>query len=205
MALTAEEILKGAYFAMEQAGRLLKDACLLYRQERWPSSLMLAVFSFEECGKAEILLRLALAAAKRGPIEEATVARTARSHHAMKIERGRSPSNFVESVGAWGGSENWDELDRRLVEQIEAAVKNAPTKDHQARQRAQFVDLLDGRWVRPAEMARRDVSKLVLETSSEYATRRREFLESGDPFVAEAWKRMATVLPALPEPEYPML
>jgi AbiV family abortive infection protein len=52
-------IIEGAFHAMEQAGLLINDAAALYQQGRWPSSLVVAVFSLEELGKAEMLLRAA--------------------------------------------------------------------------------------------------------------------------------------------------
>jgi AbiV family abortive infection protein len=201
MPLEAHEILKGAYLAMEQAGRLLNDACLLFEHRRLSSSVVLAVFSVEEGGKAEKLLRLALAAAKQGPVEEATVERTVRSRHQMKIKWGRGPASFVEAVWTWGGSESEAELARRLPEKVETALTDAPQKDHAARLRALFVDFDDGRWHRPAETTANDAFKLVLAAAIEYGTRRGKFLKPSDPFVQESLERMA--LPSLPDPTFP--
>jgi AbiV family abortive infection protein len=56
MELTETDLLKGAVYALEQAGHLLHDAYLLFLRERYASSIVLAVFSKEEMGRFELLL-----------------------------------------------------------------------------------------------------------------------------------------------------
>jgi len=65
--LDAIHIIEGAFYAMEQAGLLLNDAATLYAERQWPSSLVLAVFSLEELGKAEMLHQRGIEAANSGP------------------------------------------------------------------------------------------------------------------------------------------
>lgn len=65
--LSANSIVEGAFYAMEQAGLLVSDAAMLYSQRRWPSSLVVAVFALEELGKADMLLQRGIEAAKTGP------------------------------------------------------------------------------------------------------------------------------------------
>src|SRR5690348_9678134 len=52
----ASDLARGAYYAFEQSGLLLRDARSLYRQERHSSAAVLAVFGSEELGRALIYL-----------------------------------------------------------------------------------------------------------------------------------------------------
>jgi len=99
--LTAISIIEGAYYAMDHAGQLLNDAIVLYERKRWPSSLVLAVFSLEELGKAEALLCRARDSANAGPKSVQDV-KTGLAAHRTKLEAGRGPLTITATVGFWG-------------------------------------------------------------------------------------------------------
>lgn len=52
--ITADALVRGTAYAMEQAWHLLRDAVLLIQQERYASSLVIATFCLEQLGRAEI-------------------------------------------------------------------------------------------------------------------------------------------------------
>jgi AbiV family abortive infection protein len=56
--VTAQYLLEGAAYALEQCGLLLADANLLYRGGSNASTVVLAAFAREELGKYKILLKL---------------------------------------------------------------------------------------------------------------------------------------------------
>jgi AbiV family abortive infection protein len=56
--VTAQYLLEGAAYALEQCGLLLADANLLYRGGSNASTVVLAAFTREELGKYKILLKL---------------------------------------------------------------------------------------------------------------------------------------------------
>src|SRR5580704_17278286 len=56
--VTSAHLLKGAVFAMEQCGLLLRDANCLYRNGSYASAVVLASFAREELGRANILFDL---------------------------------------------------------------------------------------------------------------------------------------------------
>jgi AbiV family abortive infection protein len=56
--VTPEYLLKGAAYALEQCGLLLRDANLLYRNGSYASAVALAAFAREELGRWRILLDL---------------------------------------------------------------------------------------------------------------------------------------------------
>src|SRR5215813_58449 len=56
--VTPEYLLKGAAYALEQCGLLLRDANVLYRNDSYSSAVALAAFAQEELGRHSILLDL---------------------------------------------------------------------------------------------------------------------------------------------------
>jgi HEPN superfamily AbiV-like protein len=56
--LTADALLRGSLFALEQCGLLLNDAALLLEHQRWPSSAGVALLAREELGRSRILRHL---------------------------------------------------------------------------------------------------------------------------------------------------
>ena len=56
MDVTSAVLLKGAWYALEQCGSLLRDAVLLYRAKAYPSAVALAMIGREELGKHRMLL-----------------------------------------------------------------------------------------------------------------------------------------------------
>ena len=202
--LSTRCIVKGAYYAMEQSGRLLVDAVHLYEARRWSSSLVLAVFSLEELGKAEMLLARAIDAGENGQKNLAEVM-AGIARHATKLKSGRGPTTVTASVGFWGdvpepNTEEMTELERRLAEADRIALEHAPAAAHEARMRALYVDFGDfNMWTRPVETSSDDAYLLVSAASIEYDVRRRKFIDPTNPAVARAVRELGDLLPRLPE------
>lgn len=202
MSLEANEILRGACYAMDHAGNLLEDAHLLYRQRRWASSLMLAVFTIEEMGKAELLLARAIEAAANGPMAVERVREGLGSHKA-KLAAGRGPASVSAPVPFFGDPEQLTpeeqaELERRLDDAQQSALRNAPHASHNARMRALYVDLGKNSWLRPADITDEEAYLQLSAAAIEYDIRRRKFVDPAEAYVRETLGRMATLLPPLP-------
>ncbi len=71
--VTADYLMKGAAYALEQCGLLLRDANLLYRNASYASAVALAAFAREELGRSEILHALRKEALNGKPITKADV------------------------------------------------------------------------------------------------------------------------------------
>src|ERR1700722_11341718 len=56
MDVAADVLLKGAVYALEQCGILLRDAAELYRAKAYPSAVALAMIGREELGKHLMLM-----------------------------------------------------------------------------------------------------------------------------------------------------
>jgi AbiV family abortive infection protein len=53
-----EHLLRGAVYALEQCGLLLRDANVLYRAKAYASAVVLAAFAREELGRWRLLVGL---------------------------------------------------------------------------------------------------------------------------------------------------
>jgi AbiV family abortive infection protein len=201
--LATRSIVQGAYYAMEQSGRLLADAFQLYTLRRWSSSLVLAVFSLEELGKADMLLTRGVDAALNGPKRREEVMAGV-AWHATKLRAGRGPLTVTASVAFWGdipdpNAAEMVELERRLAEADRIASEHAPREAHEARMRALYVDLGDfGLWNRPVETTPSDAYLLVSAASIEYDVRRTKFIVPTEPAVIQAVRELGA-LPQLPD------
>jgi AbiV family abortive infection protein len=58
MTVAVRYLLEGAWYALEQCGRLLHDAIDLYERDRFGTAVGLAILAREELGKARILIQL---------------------------------------------------------------------------------------------------------------------------------------------------
>ena len=202
--LSVTRIVGGAFYAMEQAGLLVNDAAALYAQRRWPSSLVVAVFSLEELGKAEMLLQRGIEAAKTGPQSKEDVMAGA-FKHATKLKAGRGKATVIASVSFWGdipepNTEENAELEKQLDTAERIALFNAPNDAHAARMRALYVDLgEDETWVRPTETEPSEAYLMVSAASIEYGVRRGKFVNPTDEVVKRAVTELGGLVPRLPE------
>jgi AbiV family abortive infection protein len=202
--LGADRIIEGAFYSMEQAGRLINDAAALYAQGKWSSSLVLAVFSLEELGKAEMLLLRGIETATGAPKSRNQVMNGV-TRHATKLKAGRGEATITASVSFWGDitAPNTDEgnaLEAQLNAAQEIALTNAPVEAHNARMRALYVDLAeDEMWVKPKETTPSEAYLMVSAASIEYGVRRGKFVAPNNAAVAAAIMRLGGLIPALPE------
>lgn len=189
---------------MEQAGRLINDATALYAQGKWSSSLVLAVFSLEELGKAEMFLQ-------RG-IETATGAAKTRNEvmagviqHQTKLKAGRGAATVIASVSFCGDipapdAAESEALEAQLDAAQEIALNNAPGEAHEARMRALYVDLgEDEMWVKPKEIGPGEAYLMVSAASIEYGVKRGKFIAPQNAVVTQAIERLGGLIPTLPE------
>ena len=183
--LAARHIIEGAFYAMEQSGLLLNDAATLYAQRKWPSSLVLSVFSLEELGKAEMLLQRGIEAAASGPKSKEQVL-TGVSWHRTKLKAGRGEATVTAAVSFWGdipalnAAEN-AALEAQLDEAQVIATENAPGQAHADRMRALYVDLDDDEmWVKPKDTGPSEAYLMVSAASIEYRVRRGKFVAAGN-------------------------
>jgi AbiV family abortive infection protein len=85
--VTAESLLHGAVYSLEQCGRLLGDATLLYENASYATALAVAAFAREELGRWRLLLDLH-ERARAGESLTVEDVKTACDDHVRKQEAG---------------------------------------------------------------------------------------------------------------------
>jgi AbiV family abortive infection protein len=199
--LSTSDIIQGAYFAVEQAGRLVNDAAILFVRQRWATTLALSVFCLEEIGKAEMLLDRAADADKTGPKTRDEIRNARFTRHTSKLREAREIT-ITASLSWWG---NIPEDAAPIAKQLEAALNlhalEAPKEAHQARLQALFVHLLDDEWwSRPAEVTESDAHDWLTKANLEYRRIREQFVNATDPLLKEVKRALGCRLPDLPGP-----
>jgi AbiV family abortive infection protein len=180
MNLTAEDLLHGAIYALDQAGHLLHDAQSLYRAGRYSSALALSVFCLEEMGRTGILFRNRVAALQGKPVSVQSIKRQC-SNHAAKLAKGYTGAADIASLGrpelfeaifmaTWG-----DESQKRAMElahsMAKRKAKREPNDLHQQRLSALYVEPGDEStdWNRPSEVTQTESLWVLRKAADEYS------------------------------------
>ena len=85
--VSADVLLRGAWYAIEQCGLLLRDAVALHRAKAYPSAVALALLGREELGRYKILLDFWKTAAKGAILPSVAEVRAACDDHEKKQRR----------------------------------------------------------------------------------------------------------------------
>ncbi len=158
--LTADALVTGTTYAMEQAWHLLRDAVLLIQNERYPSSLVLATFCLEQLGRAEFYRENAKHASEGKTVTSRSMGK-ALTDHLTKLSKAQIP--VTASAATWGeppppGSEAAIQLAGRLAAIRKIREKEAPQEALEARKRALHVDRIHTfpGWNRPPHVITKD-------------------------------------------------
>jgi len=170
---------EGAWYALEQSGRLLHDAIDLYDRGRYGTAAGIALLGREELGKGRLLLQLCGEATRR-TVTEAEVADACEDHVlkqkaaqlAVSISAARD-SRLAQLLGlAWSREDTPEvrEARKEVENVIQAKVRRTPSNRHDQRMKALYVDLTqDGRWSRPANFPREEAELVILEAMNDYS------------------------------------
>jgi len=176
---TLDFLLKGAWFALEQAGRLINDARLLFEAGSHSSAAGLALLSREELAKSRELFSLWMRANRGETVtREDAIAQIERMSHAEKQRRGASsfsiqvdePTLSVLLAGRAAAPEQYDEVSERLHLMIERLMKRGPSDRTDQRERAFYVDASPEKdnWRRPIDMPRDEAAHIIDEARQDY-------------------------------------
>jgi len=172
--INAEGLLRGAYYAMEQAGNLLHDAVTLHREGRNASAAVLAVFSQEEVGRAYIYLNQRAKLLSTAGSISAKKLNTICQDHLYKLTKGQLSVEFSLPPGA-------------TIKEIEVTaaqlMKRKPREALMKRPRFLYVDFDESAkgWNRPCNMSRADCTSFLRGTANNYSIAGRKFLTTFQP------------------------
>jgi AbiV family abortive infection protein len=160
--VTAQSLLHGAVYSLEQCARLLGDAGLLYENHSYATALAVAAFAGEELGRWRMLLdlRRRVLAGESLTVEHV---KKACDNHVRKQEaamtgltiRTRNDSGVGKllrsRIEAPRGSVERKEADQKINKSYQKIWSRTPDERHQQRMRALYVDILsDEQWNQPA-------------------------------------------------------
>ena len=151
--VTPQYLLKGAAYALEQCGLLLRDATVLYRNGSYASARALALFAQEALGQWKILrnLRTQVLGGDNLTIE---VIKDACRDHVEKQRAGvlsitiRANTNTAlgKLIHATTGAAR-----TQLEKLTSRRAKRIPSERHEQRMSALYVDAVPGGWKRPTK------------------------------------------------------
>jgi AbiV family abortive infection protein len=211
--VSADDLLHGAGYAVEQAGRLLHDAVGLWKADRYSSAVVLAVFSREEAGRSEIYVAQRREALHGGSISIEELAKLC-SDHVVKLRRGSSGTTLL-----WGAeqaatfqplfgdrkSAGFRKARGRTDDLIKRMAKRDPDDTHAKRCRALYVEpseTISG-WNRPSETSREDSRLLLEDVANDYAMRLDTWLGNGADDELTASVKAWAAGPVMPNPIWP--
>jgi AbiV family abortive infection protein len=221
MDVTASVLLKGAWYSLEQCGRLLSDAMVLYRGKSYSSALALAMIAREELGKHRLLLEAWKESEATGKYLTVDAIQTACEDHVDKQRRALLSLTFTAENSSTldiavrtklkhkPSDKEYQQAEEVIQTALKSLAKRAPEERHSARMRALYVDLQDSglEWIRPSQMLQAEVQKLLNDAANDYAGQWNRLdpdhlralgdAKLGD--ALEAWNER----PALPEPIWP--
>jgi AbiV family abortive infection protein len=213
--LTDTDLLHGAIFALEQAGKHLHCGVKLWNGGDYAHGLLIAVFAREEAGRFKLLQQEREEAKRTGPRKVADIEKVL--EHKAKLRAGANgvsmeiDPNDPELAGfrAPPFSPEWRKARAVADERMLKKSEEQPSMTHRARMRAQYVDLCDDRtWSRPSQVDPEQSGKLIAEIANDYAHPMGHLFHIG---VGAPWDELTLAIrawqeaPNLPPPVLPDL
>jgi AbiV family abortive infection protein len=220
MSVSPEYLLKGAAYALEQCGLLLRDANILYRKCSYASTVVLTAFAQEEFGRSEILLDLR----KRALAEEVFTIdqiKTACNDHVTKQRAGMASLTMRADKESGLGkilqasqnppqSAEWQKADAALKQIDETKTKRTPSDRDNLRMAALYVEpVSESGWNRPANISALKAYESLVQATNDYSIRYQQryptpksMLKDLDPELYGAFEQWPD-RPELQPPEHP--
>lgn len=217
--VTSEALRQGAWYALEQAGRLLRAAAVVSDDGDPITGASLAMFGREELGRSRILRDRADRVEKGGSLEPDEVRKACEDHEKKQVKgafsttlRAEPPSGvdraLREMLGAEPRSQEWKTAKQTADLATKAKRKGDPARRHRIRTASLYVDLNDAGsgWRRPCardtSQARNEITDAVSDYANQRARLSDEVLDSDHPEMARARGSMPSPI-TLPEPRWP--
>jgi AbiV family abortive infection protein len=180
--VSADYLVRGVVYALEQCGRLLGDAKALYNIGSYGTAVAVAAFAREELGRSNILLKLWGKVISGETVTVADIEKKCRNH----VEKQRwavlsttimgdsdsGPGKLVSTkLRADIHSEEWKAADEQLKEIDKKQKKRAPDERHELRLQGLYVDPDDSgkRWRLPKNIGQEQACKFLAEAGNDYA------------------------------------
>ncbi len=215
--VSAQFLLEGTYYALEQCGVLLRSASILYDERQLASSVVLTAFGREELGRSRILLNFLVDVLIKGKTVSLDRIQNACKDHVRKQEwalvtrvtRGRKNDKITRLIRTmhtagdqeWQFNEAWKEIKQIAAQQ----AKRRPTDRHKKRIKALYVEPSENglSWNRPSEQVKDDDENdfFLLDAINDYSITIAELTQKDGPVgdLIQQW----TNRPQPPPPSWP--
>jgi AbiV family abortive infection protein len=222
--VTPQYLLKGAVYALEQCGLLLRDSNILYRSGSYANAVVLAAFAREELGRSTILFDLRQQALKG---QELTIKdiRNLCDDHVTKQQAGMlSTVTIADRESVFGKllrvrmeanpqSTEWKKADAELAKITRSQNKRVPSERHKKRISALYVEpVSESQWNRPTDTLHSFVQSFLTDAVNDYAGRyHNRYITSADSILKGIDPELYSALeqwsdrPTLQRPEWPPL
>ena len=215
MNVSADVLLKGAWYALEQSGRLLQDAVKLCDLRSYASAAALALLAREELGRYRILLKL-WRRAINGDLFSVQDVRAACDDHVSKQRHAQlsmtyrvEPSTglaqlFRGRIETRPGTPEYKRIDDQLKQLDDTMRKRTPEDRHEMRMTVLYLDINDygTDWIRPAAISRTKATNELTDAVNDYSLQLDKIAHDCDSTLAgalTAWPDR----PTLPDPVWP--
>lgn len=175
-------LLEGSWYALEQAGRLLNSAKVLFEIGDFSTVVAVAMFSREELGRSR-LLRDCSTDVRNGQVLQAKDITKRCQDHVVKqnasvgsitlrttndTELGKALQTQREYAPS---SEQWKRAESFVNSAHEAKQKRQPNERHQLRCNSLYVDIngMGTDWARPVEIFKEEARNHLEEAASDYS------------------------------------
>jgi AbiV family abortive infection protein len=162
-AQTLKFLMRGGWLALEQGGRLIRDAEILFKAGSHSSAVALALLSREEVAKAKMLFDLWICASRVETISQEMVLRKIRALNHIRKQRLAATSFSapldVERISGGGPLEEilkyFDEVAGARARRREQALYVDPLSDHLE-------------WRRPADIEPAEAETIIADARMDY-------------------------------------
>jgi AbiV family abortive infection protein len=223
--ISAQSLLHGAVYSLEQCGLLLGDSRLLYEHGSYATALAVAAFAREDLGRWRILLRLR----KRVLAGEGLTPDDIKAEcddHVRKQEAGMTSTTLrADSDTGLGsllqtrmkaplGSKERQEANKQVDALDRLKKRRTPDDRHELRMTALYVDILSkDRWNRPVEsISQTTAYEFLADAINDYRLQRSQrylelaLLKQDDPELHDALVQWSDrpEMPQVDDPTFPV-
>lgn len=205
--VSAETLFKGSWYALEQSGRLLRSAVLIYDHGDNSTAVALSMFGREELGRSRILRKLAKRVIDGDHLTPENVQSACENHVSKQASgslsttlRTQAPNQLDAALRKRmkvpPGSEKWQQASKTVDLATEAKRKRQPQDRHEMRENALYVDLDTSgtAWRRPSTLDSTKCYHEITDAMNDYAVEqdrlRDEVVDEDFPDMASARAKM---------------
>jgi AbiV family abortive infection protein len=180
--VSEQTLLEGAWFALEQAGRLLHSAKVLFEIGDFSTAVAVAMFSREELGRSR-LLRVCSRDVRKGQVLQTKDITKRCQDHVVKqnasvgsitlrttndTELGKALQTQREYAPS---SAQWKRAESFINSAHEAKQKRQPNERHQLRCSSLYVDIngMGTDWARPVEIFKEEARNHICDAVNDYS------------------------------------